>query len=139
MVSKASAEKSLRLISTAWGPQSGYVFFPYIDREEQKRTGLRRAGFHEGPSFFWPKEKDQIIEHFLAHTQHDLYWTTSIFEYPIRSETYAMDEYALWADLDSADPRFIEDYRPSIAWETSPGSYQALWLAQRGRGSFQGA
>lgn len=139
MVSKSSAEKALRIISNAWGPQSGYVFFPYIDREEQKRTGLRRAGFHEGPSFFWPKEKDNIVEWMLAHTSHDLYWTTSIFEYPIRSETYAMDEYALWADLDAADPRFIEDFPPSIAWETSPSSYQALWVAQRGMGSFQGA
>ena len=139
MVSKATAEKALRLISNAWGPQSGYVWFPYIDREEQRRTGIRRAGFHEGPSFFWPKEREQIIEHFLAHTAHDLYWTVGIFEYPIRQEGYAMDEYALWADLDTADPNYIEDYRPSIAWETSPGSFQALWLAQRGTGSFQGA
>lgn len=139
MVSKASAEKALRIISQAWGPQSGYVFFPYIDREEQRRTGIRRKGFHEGPSFFWPKEREQIIEHFLAHTMHDLYWTTSIFEYPIRNENYAMDEYALWADLDEADPNYIDDYPPSIAWETSPGSYQALWVAQRGNGSFQGA
>jgi len=139
MVSKASAEKSLRLISQAWGPQSGYVFFPYIDREEQRRTGIRRQGFHEGPSFFWPKEREQIVEHFLAHTAHDLYWTVGIFEYPIRQEAYAMDEYALWADLDTADPNYIDEYPPSIAWETSPGSYQALWLAQRGTGSFQGA
>jgi hypothetical protein len=139
VVSKAAAEKALRLISQAWGPQSGYVFFPYIDREEQRITGERRKGFHEGPSFFWPKERDQIIEHFLAHTAHDLYWTAAIFEYPIRSESYAMDEYALWADLDTADPNFIDDYPPSIAWETSPGSFQGLWVAQRGTGSFQGA
>lgn len=139
MVSKAAAEKALRIISKVWGPQSGYVWFPYIDREEQKRTGLRRAGFHEGPSFHWPSEKEQMVEHFLAHTQHDLYWTASIFEYPIRSENYAMDEYGLWADLDQADPTHIDEYPPTIAWETSPGSFQALWLAQRGSGSFQGA
>jgi len=49
----------------------------------------------------------------------------------------AMDEHALWADLDEADPREIRDYPPTIAWESSPGRYQALWLASEG--DFQGA
>jgi hypothetical protein len=136
MVSKADAEKALRLISKAWGPQRGYVFFPYIDREEQERSGKRRAGFNEGPSFYWPKEKDKIIDYMLSHTQHDLYWSTSIFEYPIRQEGYAMEEYALWADLDEANPYLIEDYQPTIAWESSPDRYQALWVARRGAGNF---
>ena len=47
------------------------------------------------------------------------------------------DEHALWADLDEVDPESIKDYRPSIAWESSPGRYQALWLAASG--DFQGA
>lgn len=75
----------------------------------------------------------------LTHTQHDLYWSASLFEYPIRQEGYAMDEYALWADLDEADPRTIDDHPPTIAWESSPGRYQALWLAQRGQAPFTGA
>jgi hypothetical protein len=33
----------------------------------------------------------------------------------------------LHADLDEVDPRTIE-LKPTIAWETSPGRYQALWL-----------
>lgn len=139
MVTKSQVERSLRLISRAWGPQSGYAFFPYIDREEQRLSGERRKGFHEGPSFEWPKEREQIVEYLLSHTQHDVYWSVSLFEYPIRQEGYAMDEYALWADLDEADPHGIDDHPPTIAWESSPGRYQALWLAQRGAAAFTGA
>lgn len=139
MTTQAEVTKALRLISKAWGPnQSGYAFFPWIDREVQRRTGERRRGYNEGPSFHWPKEKDKIIEHMLAHTQHDLYWCPSLFEYPQRAEGYAKDEWALWADLDEADPRDME-YQPTIAWESSPGRYQAVWIADDGAQSFAGA
>lgn len=138
MVTRAEAEKALRIISRAWGRrQSGYIYMPWIDREEQVRTGNRRAGFHEGESFLWPKERPQIIEHMLEHADHDLYWTTVPFEYPGRSENWAMDEHALWADLDECDPHDLTEFPPTIAWESSPGRYQALWIAQSG--DFQGA
>lgn len=138
MVTRAEAEKALRLISRAWGrKQSGYVYFPWIDREEQIKSGTRRAGFHEGESFFWPKQRADIIEHMLEHQDHDLYWTVVPFEYPGRSENWAMDEHALWADLDECDPNTLNEFPPTIAWESSPGRYQALWIAQSG--DFQGA
>ena len=138
MTSRADVEKSLRLISQAWGKkQSGYVFFPWIDRQAQIRTGKRRVGFNEGPSFIWPRDRSRIIDHMLAHLHHDLYWTTSLFEYPMRREDVAMDEHALWADLDAVDPSTLDEYPPTIAWESSPGRYQALWIAAHG--DFQGA
>lgn len=122
-------EQQLRIISKAWGRnQKGYCFFPWIDREAQRKAGRRRAGYHEGEAFHWPSEKPEIIEHIKKHREHDLYWCPSLFEYPMRREDVAMDEHALWADLDEADPTQIEDYPPTIAWETSPGRYQALWL-----------
>lgn len=140
---RAQADKTLRIISRAWGKrQKGYVFFPYIDRNEQERSGSRKAGYHEGPNtknpaFQWPEERERIIDHLLAHQNDDLYWCPSLFEYPWRREDAAADEHALWADLDSIDPHQIRDYPPTIAWETSPGRYQALWVA--GSGDFQGA
>lgn len=140
---RAEAEKTLRLISKAWGRrQEGYCFFPWIDREEQRRSGKRRAGYNEGPdpenpAFKWPEDRDKIVDHMMAHEQHDLYWCPSLFEYPYRREDLAMDEHALWADLDEIDPSTIDDYQPTIAWESSPGRYQALWLASSG--DFQGA
>lgn len=131
-------EQQLRVISKAWGRnQKGYCFFPWIDREEQKRAGRRRAGYHEGQAFYWPRDRDKIIKHMGEHAEHDLYWCPSLFEYDSRREDVAMDEHALWADLDEVDPTAIEDYPPTIAWETSPGRYQALWLI--GAGDIQGA
>lgn len=122
-------EQQLRIISKAWGRnQKGYCFFPWIDREEQRRAGRRRAGYHEGNAFHWPSEKPEILEHMRQHQDHDLYWCPSLFEYPMRREDVAMDEHALWADLDEVDPSTIEDYPPTIAWQTSPGRFQALWL-----------
>lgn len=142
-MNRRDAEATLRLISKAWGRrQNGYCFFPWIDREEQRRAGTRRAGYHEGPdpenpAFKWPEERNKIIKHMLDHQEHDLYWCPSLFEYPNRREDLAMDEHALWADLDETDPSTIDDYPPTIAWESSPGRYQALWLAASG--DFQGA
>jgi hypothetical protein len=99
--------------------------------------GSRKAGFHEGPAFKWPQEREKIIEHCLSHTDDDLYWATSLYEYAMRREDVAMDEHALWADLDAVDPSTLDEYPPTIAWESSPGRYQALWIA--GSGDFQGA
>lgn len=36
----------------------------------------------------------------------------------------------LWADLDEVDPRKLE-VKPTIAWESSPGRYAALWLIDK--------
>ena len=142
-MNRREVEATLRLISKAWGRrQNGYCFFPWIDREEQRKAGTRRAGYHEGPdpdspAFKWPEERSKIVQHMINHQEHDLYWCPSLFEYPNRREDLAMDEHALWADLDEIDPSTIDDYPPSIAWESSPGRYQALWLAASG--DFQGA
>lgn len=137
-MNRAAVARNLRLVSKAWGKkQSGYAFLPYIDREQQRQTGSRRGGFHEGPAFKWPQDRELMIDHALQHQDHDLYWSCNLFEYPMRREDVAMDEHALWADLDKVDPSTLDEYPPTIAWETSPGSYQALWLA--GSGDFQGA
>lgn len=136
-LTRAEVEKNLRIISAAWGKkQSGYTFFPWIDRKKQRLSGVRRKGFNEGNAFVWPRDRERIIEHILDHAnnheEHDIYWSASLFEAPIRREDTAMTEHALWADLDAVDPSTLEQYPPSIAWETSPGSYQALWIAQQG-------
>lgn len=125
-------EKQLEIISQAWGKQDGYAFFPWIDGEANSREE-RINGYHEGPAFRWPKDKDKILAHLEEHQGDDLYWCPSLFEEPRRQLDVAMDEHCLWADLDEVNPRDIdEEYKPTIAWETSPGHYQALWLIQRG-------
>lgn len=132
-----TAEQQLTLISRAWGKQRGYVFFPWIDGSAEDKA-QRIRGYNEGPAFKWPEERDRILEHLGSHTEDDMYWCPSIFEKKQRKLELAMDEHALWADLDEVDPREIdEEYKPSIAWETSPGRYQALWLITGG--DIQGA
>ena len=133
-ITKKAIEKSLNLISLAWGRrQTGYVWFPYIDREVQRKEGVRRAGFSEGPAFEWPADKAKIIDYLHTKQHLDVYWTTSIFEFPSRKEDVALKEYALWADLDEVDPDTIDsEYKPTVAWESSPGRYQCLWVAAMG-------
>lgn len=132
-MTEVSSEDALKIISQAWGRQRGWVFFPHIDREAQIRTGMRRAGYSENEAFRWPRDRDKILDHMDSHRNVDLYWCPSIFEYPQRKVENAMDEQCLWADLDEADPRKIDsDYTPTIAWETSPGRYQALWIVKNG-------
>lgn len=133
-------DKALTIISRAWGRKQEdifYCFFPWLDREEQRAQGTRRAGFHEGPAFKWPTDRAKIIKHMADHTDHDLYWCPSLFEEPRRATELATDEKALWADLDEVDPKDLQEYQPTIAWETSPGRYQALWLINSG--DIQGA
>jgi len=145
-----SIERALKIISRAWGDQEGFAFFPYIDRAEQIRTGRRQAGYNEGPmrpkgdergpAFRWPQDRAEIVRYLKEHLDrgHDTYWAPSLFEYPNRRSDLAMDEHALWADLDAVDPRDIPpDLQPTIAWESSPDRFQALWIASDG--DFQGA
>lgn len=135
---KAELAKTLSLIARAWGrTQDGYCFFPWIDRAEQVRTGRRRAGYHEGEAYKWPEQKEKILNHLHTHQQYDVYWCPNLFEYPERKLENAMDEHALWADLDEVDPHQLDEYPPTIAWETSPHRYQALWLLAQG--DLQGA
>jgi hypothetical protein len=129
--------KRLKIMARAWGRQRGYVFLPWIDREQQAKSTDRRAGYNEGQAFHWPSEREAILEHMAKHEHHDLYWCPVPFEYPNRRQDLAMDERGLWADLDEVDPRTLEEYPPTVAWETSPGRFQALWLLSSG--DLQGA
>jgi hypothetical protein len=132
-----TVEQQLTLIARAWGRQKGYAFFPHIKGDAD--TKLERVqSFHENRAFYWPREKPAILQHLRDHKNDDLYWCPSLFEGKRRVMELAMDEHALWADLDEVNPNTIDDqYRPSIAWETSPGRYQALWIVTSG--DMQGA
>ena len=129
-------EDMLRIVSRAWGQQPGYCFFPWISGKARDKTE-RIQSYHEGPAFKWPKDKAKILDHLAAHEDDDIYWCPSLFETRRRRLDQAKDEHALWADLDGVDPNTIDkEYRPTIAWETSPGRYQALWIVA---GGIQGA
>lgn len=136
MATEMSCKEQLELIAKAWGRQDGYCFFPSIagDAEDKK---ARIMSYREGPAFLWPQDKAKIIQHMEANRDNDLYWCPNLFEAPKRQLEFAMDEHALWADLDEVNPRDIDDYPPTIAWETSPKRFQAIWLISGG--DMQGA
>lgn len=128
-------EKQLDIISRVWGIQDdpGYVFLPWIDgTAETKEQRIR--GYHEDNPFYWDgsaKAKREILQHMATHEGDDLYWCPVPFETGIRRMEFAMDEHALWADLDEVDPEAIdEEFRPTVAWETSPGRFQGLWVSR---------
>lgn len=128
--------QSLTIVSKAWGRQEGYAFFPWIPGDAPDKEA-RIKSWNEGPAFMWPEDKAKILKHLETHKGDDVYWCPSLFEDKQRRLEVAMDEHALWADLDEVDPRKIQDYPPTIAWESSPGRYQALWIITGG--DMQGA
>jgi hypothetical protein len=69
----------------------------------------------------WPVVSDVIDD------VQDLFFTPLTFIEPHRSNEAAAGSRVLFADLDPVDPSTLS-LPPSMAWETSPGSFQALWL-----------
>lgn len=56
----------------------------------------------------------------------DLYFCSTTLKNPQRRKENVLPSIYLWQDLDEVDPRKITP-RPTIAWESSPHRYQALW------------
>ena len=122
-------EEQLKVLSRVWGNhRAGYVFLPHIDGDAPNKSA-RRKSFHENRAFRWPKEKDKILDHIAAHPNDDLYFTPALFNGKRRVSEQLIDERALWADLDPVHPESLGEYKPTIAWESSPGRYQGIWLA----------
>ena len=131
MKGKLTAEQQLSVLSRIWGHVSGYVFLPSISGSA-RNIQERRTNFREGKAYAWPSGRDEILAHLNVHTEDDLYFTPAVFSGKRRIEQNLAPERALWADLDEANPHtFDQNYRPTIAWETSPGRYQGVWLLDR--------
>lgn len=107
-----------RLLEAVWGNREGYVFLPHKDTDQRK--------WHETPgipiSGKLPKLK------IPGHS--DVYFCPVVFSKPRRKREYALPTNLLWADLDPVNPNDCR-VRPSIAWESSPGRFQALWFLNR--------
>lgn len=100
-----------------WKEQPGKWFFLCTkDRTGEWRDHpFRRSDFQSIPKF---------VE---ANADKDLYFCPHGFTKNRRLKRYAEIPKLLWADLDESDPREASDFLPSIAWESSPGRYAAIW------------
>jgi hypothetical protein len=76
--------------------------------------------------FFTRDEFGDLAEFIAEHARDDVYWCPHGLSRKSRLADAAVGCRMLWADLDAVDPRSLRD-RPTVAWETSPGRYAALW------------
>lgn len=76
--------------------------------------------------FFKRKDLHQVVGYIEDNLDKDVYWCPHGFTRPRRLKSYAKLPSLLWADLDEASPVGMVP-QPTIAWESSPGRYVALW------------
>lgn len=101
-----------------WDHQGeGFVFLSRKDKD----------GSWYDTAFLWPDQRSDIHNHISKHEASDLYFTPMQFSRNKRKKEYVKPTSVLYADLDPVDPRSL-DYKPSIAWRSSRGRYQAAWL-----------
>lgn len=133
-------EDQLKLLKKIWGNKrrGGKVFLPWFDHDPS--TGKRKGGMQQGNAFRWPQDEDKIARHLEQHVKNEIFFTPLQFSGSKRSQDSVKDENqnVLFADLDDgagnpSEWKGTEQFRPTICWETSPGSYQAVWLLQRGQ------
>lgn len=105
------------LIARVWKEQAGRYFCI---------SSKTRSGRWED-HFFKRTEFRSINSFIKKHLDRDLYFCPHGFRKPRRLKEYAEIPKLLWADLDEVDPSQIK-IMPTIAWESSPGRYSALWM-----------
>ena len=70
----------------------------------------------------------------------DLYFSCGVFDQRGRKDEFLRPPWWLWADLDEVHPSVCskDSILPTLAWESSPGRYQAMWRLNKpiGLGSF---
>lgn len=133
MKGQLTPEQQLQVLARIWGnDRRGSVFLPYINGTCRDKDE-RRKNFHEGRAYRWPKERQAILDHIVAHERDDLYFAPNLFDGKRRIEQNVSPEKIMYADLDPVDPGQLGDLRPTIAWESSPGHYQGIWVLDRER------
>lgn len=125
---RLTPEEQIKFLGKVYGySRKGYVFLPWVDGSAHDKVS-RRNSYHEGKAFKWPAERNTaMLEHIRAHPTDDVYFCPNLFEGKRRIEQNVAAETVLYADLDPVDPRKIHDYKPTYAWESSPGRFQAIW------------
>lgn len=73
---------------------------------------------------------DFHLENIEQPMRTDLFFSPLVYEKPRRLVTLHKPATILFADLDKVHPRDVE-FSPHIAWETSGGNFQAVWLLSK--------
>lgn len=123
-------------IFKVWNKQGdGYVSVPRKLRSADSPKGSKNhAGKWEEKTFEWPADIEDIKQYIRESHKggYDLYWCPSILEKNRRVKDSISKMSVLYADLDEVKPESIPDnLRPSVAWESSPGRYAAVWFMDK--------
>jgi len=105
--------------------EPGTVLLPRMVFEDQPKGLIFVSWKKDG----WHDHSFQTIEEaeaFLSTIDGDIYFSPTTYSKPQRKKENVLPSRWLWQDLDYVKPDEITP-RPTIAWETSPGRYQALW------------
>lgn len=122
-------------IFNVWNRQGeGYVSIPRKLRSASSVKGPKNNGGkweEKGSIFKWPDDL-QKIKDYISHyhkEKYDLYWCPTILTGPRRVKENIKTVNILYADLDEVNPSSLSsDLRPSVAWESSPSRFAALWF-----------
>lgn len=117
---------AIDLCTLAWSDQEGYVSLAVRDTSKDKKE----PGYWKDLIFKWPQDRDRIEATLKkARTSaKDVYWAPAVFSRPERKADAVLPLTTLYADLDEVDPTSLPaSLKPTAAWESSPGRYQAIW------------
>jgi hypothetical protein len=100
----------------------------------QQRTDGSAYGFISQKNWEtgeWRDYPSTAIDEVAITELRDIYFCPNLFSGNRRTQSNFISSRWLYADLDEVDPAGITDVPPTLAWETSPGRWQALWLLNR--------
>jgi hypothetical protein len=115
------AEDFLEIV---WGDREGWIDLP-------SKAGKYWIPWHD----YYSGEVDGFMTHRIDDCIKDgesLYFSAALFSARGRRFGEMLNSWWLWADLDEISPSGVPtELMPTIAWETSPGRYQAMWKLVR--------
>lgn len=106
---------------SAVGRATGWFCVTTLTRGAAKR--MEEHWYH------MPDQFDYMVDDVNANIvagPHDVYFCPHTFKSQRRTADNVQECPTVWADLDECRPDSI-DPSPTVAWETSPGRFQALW------------
>lgn len=116
--------ETLEFLDLVWGRRRSWVDVPSKINGHWLPANMR-----------WPADRLAIQRKIAASVAdgEDCYFSVAQFAGRGRRIADVLATRWLWSDLDRVDPVFLDEDHvlPTVAWESSPGRYQCLWLLTR--------
>ena len=119
---------NIDIVKDIWSLSTGrYASIATIDRSN---------GGTKFQELLYPK--NEFARTFEQGFKMDYYFSALTFCGQQRTNTNFCGSKVLFADLDGSDPRDLPGYlQPTIAWETSSASFQAVWFLRKEVGTYE--